>query len=52
MAIYLLLILLSVVIFHIVINYSERGRHYNKIPGYIPIPLLGNMLSVNLTHGK
>ena len=52
MVIYLLLILLSVVIFHFFINYSERGRHYNKIPGYTPLPLLGNMLSFDLTHGK
>ncbi|NP_001165978.1 cytochrome P450 4AB12 isoform X1 [Nasonia vitripennis] len=49
---YLLLVILGVLIFHISTRYSRMGKLVNKIPGPRPIPILGNMLLLNVSSDK
>ena len=49
---YLLLILLSLLVLHLILRYNKWARAINKIPGPPSLPLLGNMLQLTVSLGN
>ena len=49
---YFLLILLSLLVLHFILRYNKWARAINKIPGPPSLPLLGNMLQLNVSLGN